>query len=89
MSSNLIPKIEIVPNHGEKLLQSLIEWQFSVLELCEDFSETSCPSIMPTESNRKCLSPVTLVAMKIIPQVVQGIDSTGLCPRKRHEERQI
>jgi hypothetical protein len=31
----------------------LSEWQFSVLKLYADFSETPCPSGTPTENNHK------------------------------------
>jgi hypothetical protein len=59
--------------------------QFSVQELCADFSETLHSSNNPTEYNRAGLSPVGLVAMKILPQMAQDIDPTGFSPRKHHE----
>jgi hypothetical protein len=73
----------------QKWIQSLIGCQFSVPELCTDFSETAYPSNIPTENNRKGLSPVRLVAMKILPQTAHDTGSTGLSPRKRHEESEV
>jgi hypothetical protein len=37
-------------------------------------------------NNHKRLSKVTLVAMRILPRTAQETGSTGLSPRKRHEE---
>jgi hypothetical protein len=38
--------------------------------------------------NQKHLSPVMLVAMRILPQVAEEVGSTRLFPRKGHEECQ-
>jgi hypothetical protein len=39
----------------------------------------SSPPSIPTENNRKGISVVGLMAMKIHPQIVQDISLTGLC----------
>jgi hypothetical protein len=53
-----------------KELQFIIRWQFSVLELCADFSDTFYPSSTPTQNDHKGCSPVGLVEIKILPQTV-------------------
>jgi hypothetical protein len=66
----------------------MIGWLLSVLELRVDFSETSYPVSTPTENNHKGLSPVRLVAMETLPQIVQDTSLTGLCLHKCHEENE-
>jgi hypothetical protein len=47
---------------------------------------TLCPYITTTENNRKNLSPERIAAVKILPRTAQYACSTGLSPRKHHEE---
>jgi hypothetical protein len=42
-----------------------------------DVSETLCPSSTHTENNQRALSPVSAVAIKILPQIAQDTGSTG------------
>jgi hypothetical protein len=55
---------------------------FSPAIVCGFFCNT--PNI-PTENYRRGLSPIKLVALKILPQMAQDISSAGLFSRKRRE----
>jgi hypothetical protein len=68
-----------------KLLSSLTWWQFPVPAMCADFYETSYPSNSPTESNRKALISVRLVAINTLLQIAQNTCSTEFSFQKRHE----
>lgn len=56
---------------------------------CADSSETPYPSSTPTENNHMGFSPVRLVVMKILPQIVQDTSLTQLSPWKCHEESAV
>jgi hypothetical protein len=72
-------------------MNSISNWMavFGSGIVCVDFSEISYPASVPTENNRETLSPVRVVAMKNILQIAHETGSTGLVPRKCHEENEV
>jgi hypothetical protein len=53
------------------------------------FLKHPTPLNNPTEIHHKGLSPVRLVATKIFAQITQDTSSTGISPRKGHEESEV
>jgi hypothetical protein len=54
-----------------KCHKSLIGWRLLLPELDTNASETRCRSNNPTQNNLKDLSPLRLVAMRILPEIAQ------------------